>query len=166
MGQSSNDVFPTATQVAALDAIEHDLVPALEGLQRACEAKARELWDVVKTGRTHLQDATPIRLGQEFLGYAGQAERAIRRLRFAQAELREVQPGSSSMPGKVNPVIAEALTMVCSQVIGNHVAITLAGQSGNFELNVQQTVAAHNLIESIALLARATENFTRQCLQG
>jgi fumarate hydratase class II len=210
---------------------------------------------VVKTGRTHLQDATPVRLGQEFLGYAGQAERAIRRLRFAQQELREVplggtavgtginmhpelasrvtrrvneitglgiyettnhfqaqstidavvlaasvlnavaasmikiandirwlasgpraglgeielpevQPGSSIMPGKVNPVIAEALTMVCSQVMGNALTITLAGQSGNFELNVQQTVAAHNLTESITLLANAVDNFVKQCVRG
>ncbi len=255
MGQSSNDVFPTAMQLAALDAIEHDLIPALQGLQAVCEQKSREFWDVIKTGRTHLQDATPIRLGQEFLGYAGQAERAIRRLRFAQDELREVplggtavgtgvnmhpelarrvcervnqltglgiyettnhfqaqstidavvvassvlsavaasmmkiandirwlgsgpragigeielpevQPGSSIMPGKVNPVIAEALTMVCSQVIGNNVTVTLAGQSGNFELNVQQTVAAHNILESISLLANGLSNFTEQCLKG
>jgi fumarate hydratase, class II len=255
MGQSSNDVFPTSMQLAALDGIEHDLIPALQHLQTACEEKSRELWDVVKTGRTHLQDATPIRLGQEFLGYAGQAERAVRRLRFAQDELREVplggtavgtginmhpelagrvctrvnkltglgiyetpnhfqaqstidavvvassvlsaiaasmmkvandirwlasgpraglgeidlpevQPGSSIMPGKVNPVIAEALTMVCSQVIGNGVTVTLAGQSGNFELNVQQTVAAHNLTESIVLLGRAVDNFVTQCVVG
>ena len=255
LGQSSNDIFPTAMQLAGLDAIEHELIPALQALQSACEAKSREFWDVVKTGRTHLQDATPIRLGQEFLGYAGQAERAIRRLRFAQDELREVplggtavgtginmhpefavrvsarvneitglgiyettnhfqaqstidavvvsggvlsaisaslmkvandlrwlgsgpragigeidlpavQPGSSIMPGKVNPVIAEALTMVCSQVIGNSVTITLAGQSGNFELNVQQTVAAHNLVESVVLLAKAVDNFVKQCVVG
>lgn len=255
LGQSSNDVIPTAIQVAALTAIEDDLIPALQNLQKAMEAKSKEFWGIIKTGRTHLQDATPIRLGQEFLGYAGQAERAIRRLRHAQAELGEVplggtavgtgvnmhpemasrvcaklsewnkvkiyettnhfqaqstidavveasgvlntiaaslmkvandirwlgsgpraglfelqlpevQPGSSIMPGKVNPVIAESVTMVCAQVIGNHVTVTIAGQSGNFELNVQMPVAAFNTLQSIDLLASVTNNFVEQCING
>lgn len=255
LGQSSNDVIPTAIQVAALLGIEHDLVPALQHLQAAMEAKSRQFWPVIKTGRTHLQDATPIRLGQEFLGYAGQAERAVRRLRrvgddlaevplggtavgtgvnthpnFAQRvcakvsaatgvtvretsnhfqaqstidavvsasattaavavsllkvandvrwlgsgpragigeiTLPEVQPGSSIMPGKVNPVIAEALTMVCAQAIGNHTTVEIAGLSGNFELNVMMPVAAYNVLQSIDLLARATSNFVDQCVTG
>jgi fumarate hydratase, class II len=253
--QSSNDVIPTAIQLAACLGLEHDLIPALERLRSAAEAKAKEFWPVIKTGRTHLQDATPIRLGQEFLGYAGQAERAVRRLRHAATELGEVplggtavgtginahpdfarrvcvkvsavsgvamrettnhfqaqstidavveasavtaavavsllkiandirwlgsgpragigeirlpevQPGSSIMPGKVNPVIAEALTMVCAQAIGNHTTVEIAGQSGNFELNVMMPVAAYNLLESIDLLAAAVNNFVEQCLVG
>jgi len=253
--QSSNDVIPTAIQVAALLGIQHDLIPALERLQAAMEAKSQEFWSVIKTGRTHLQDATPIRLGQEFLGYAGQAERAVRRLQHAATELAEVplggtavgtginahpdfarlvcakltaktsvavwetsnhfqaqstidavveasavtaavavsmlkiandirwlgsgpragigeitlpevQPGSSIMPGKVNPVIAEALSMVCAQAIGNHTTVEIAGQSGNFELNVMMPVAAYNLLQSIALLATAVNNFVEQCVVG
>ncbi len=253
--QSSNDVIPTAIQIAALLGIQQDLVPALDRLRKALDKKACEFWPVIKTGRTHLQDATPIRLGQEFQGYAGQAERGIRRLRHAidelgevplggtavgtgvnthpefarrvceklsaatgakvwettnhfqaqstidavveasavtstvavsllkvandvrwlgsgpragigEIKLPEVQPGSSIMPGKVNPVIAEALTMVCAQAIGNHATVQLAGQSGNFELNVMMPVAAYNLLQSIGLLASATENFVVQCVDG
>ena len=255
IGQSSNDVIPAAIQVAALLGLSRDLIPALERLQAAMEAKATEFWPVIKTGRTHLQDATPIRLGQEFRGYAGQAERAVRRLRHATTELGEVplggtavgtgvnthpefarrvcekvtaaigvsveetgnhfqaqstidavveasavtaavavsmlkvandirwlasgpraglgeitlpevQPGSSIMPGKVNPVIAEALTMVCAQAIGNHTTVEIAGQSGNFELNVMMPVAAYNLLQSISLLATAIDNFVSQCVTG
>ncbi len=254
-GQSSNDVIPTAIHVSALVSIEHDLLPALQRLQRVLEQKADEFMPVVKTGRTHLQDATPIRLGQEFLGYAGQIERGIVRMRHAQSELSEValggtavgtgvnthpefagrvcyrlsemngvnvhetsnhfqaqntldniveasgslntlavslmkiandirwlgsgpragigeidlpavQPGSSIMPGKVNPVIAESVCMVCAQVMGNHTTITVAGQSGNFEINVMMPVAAYNLLQSIALLAAAARNFTEQCIRG
>ncbi|MCL4508294.1 MAG: class II fumarate hydratase [Chloroflexi bacterium] len=254
-GQSSNDVIPTSIQIAAILSIRQRLAPALQELQAAMEAKAEEFWPILKTGRTHLQDATPIRLGQEFLGYAGQAERALRRLDHAVAELSEVplggtavgtgvnthpefaqrvcarlesetqtpvretanhfqaqstidavveasgvlstvaasllkiandvrflscgpragfaeiilpevQPGSSIMPGKVNPVIAEALTMVCAQVLGNHVTVEIAGQSGNFELNVMMPVAAYNLLQSIDLLATATSNFVKQCVVG
>ncbi len=254
-GQSSNDVIPTAIHLSALVSISYDLVPALQGLQQALEYKADEFMPIVKTGRTHLQDATPIRLGQEFLGYAGQVERGIARLRHAQNELSEValggtavgtgvnthpefaqrvcerlsaingvtvretsnhfqaqntldnivetsgslntlavslmkiandirwlgsgpragigeidlptvQPGSSIMPGKVNPVIAESVCMVCAQVIGNHTTITIAGQSGNFEINVMMPVAAYNLLQSISLLAAAARNFTGQCIQG
>ncbi|MBO03599.1 MAG: aspartate ammonia-lyase [Chloroflexi bacterium] len=254
-GQSSNDVFPSTIHLAAAGAIKENLLPALKELEDSLRAKSEEFWDVVKTGRTHLQDATPIRLGQEFLGYAGQIEfagkraekalaelsvlalggtavgtgigmhpefatRVINRLReltgldlsettnhfqaqstldaavAASGELKsiavgmmkiandlrwlgsgpragigeialpEVQPGSSIMPGKVNPVIAESVTMVSAQVIGNDATIAIAGQSGNFELNVMMPVAAHNLLESINLLASASENLARQCVNG
>jgi fumarate hydratase, class II len=254
-GQSSNDVIPTAIHLSALVSIEYDLVPALQGLQQALEQKADEFMPVIKTGRTHLQDATPIRLGQEFLGYAGQVERGIARMRHAQSELAEValggtavgtgvnthpefagqvcrrlsemngvtvhetsnhfqaqstldniveasgalntlavslmkiandirwlgsgpragigeidlpavQPGSSIMPGKVNPVIAESVCMVCAQVMGNHTTITIAGQSGNFEINVMMPVSTYNLLQSISLLASASRNFTEQCIKG
>ncbi|MDG0866095.1 class II fumarate hydratase [Candidatus Lucifugimonas marina] len=254
-GQSSNDVFPSTIHLAAAGAIKDNLLPALKELEDSLRAKSEEFWDVVKTGRTHLQDATPIRLGQEFLGYAGQLEFAGKRAEKALAELSvlalggtavgtgigmhpefasrvidrlreltgldlsettnhfqaqstldaavsasgelksiavgllkiandvrwlgsgpragigeialpEVQPGSSIMPGKVNPVIAESVAMVSAQVIGNDATIAIAGQSGNFELNVMMPVAAHNLLESIDLLAAASENFARQCING
>lgn len=254
-GQSSNDVIPTAIHLSALLSIEYDLIPALQGLQQALQEKADAFMPIVKTGRTHLQDATPVRLGQEFLGYAGQVERGIARVRHARGELAEValggtavgtgvnthpefaarvcrrlsemngvevretsnhfqaqstldniveasgalntlavslmkvandirwlgsgpragigeielpavQPGSSIMPGKVNPVIAESVCMVCAQVIGNHTTITVAGQSGNFEINVMMPVAAYNLLQSIRLLAASARNFTEQCIKG
>jgi fumarate hydratase class II len=254
-GQSSNDVIPTAIHLSALVSIVHDLIPALQNLLHALEQKAEEFMPIIKTGRTHLQDATPIRLGQEFQGYAGQIERGIARMRHAQNELSEValggtavgtgvnthpefarlvcrrlseidgvtihetsnhfqaqstldnvveasgslntlavslmkiandirwlgsgpragigeidlpavQPGSSIMPGKVNPVIAESVTMVCAQVMGNHTTITIAGQSGNFEINVMMPVTAYNLLQSITLLASVTQNFTEQCIKG
>ncbi len=254
-GQSSNDVIPTAIHLAALVSIKEDLIPALEKLQGALEEKAREFDDVVKTGRTHLQDATPIRLGQEFQGYAGQIERGILRVRKAMDDLSEValggtavgtgvntdpefasrvcerlsrrlgvevretenhfqaqsamdgtvfasgalktvavslmkivndirwlgsgpragigeialpevQPGSSIMPGKVNPVIAESAAMVAAQVMGNDATITIAGQSGNFELNVMLPLIAYNLLQSIELLANACTNFTDQSIVG
>ena len=254
-GQSSNDVIPTAIHVAACVAIQDELLPAMDELEDSLQAKSKEFWNVVKTGRTHLQDATPIRLGQEFLGYAGQIEIGKQRIRNALGELSalalggtavgtgigmhpefasrvigklneqtgskfretpnhfqaqstldavvemsgalktvavslmkicndlrwlgsgpragigeialpEVQPGSSIMPGKVNPVIAESVCMVSAQVIGNDTAITIAGQSGNFELNVMMPVAAHNLLESIDLLASSSINLTRQCING
>lgn len=254
-GMSSNDAIPTAIHVAALIGIKTELAPALEKLRASLDAKAKEFWPVIKTGRTHLQDATPIRLGQEFLGYAGQIERALLRLGEAQERLSEValggtavgtgintrpefarevlerlsklagvavvetsnhfqaqstldevvevsallktiavslikiandvrwlgcgpraglaeislpevQPGSSIMPGKVNPVIAEAVCMACAQVIGNDVTVTIAGQSGNFELNVMQPVAAYNLLQSISLLARVSSNFAESCIDG
>jgi fumarate hydratase class II len=254
-GQSSNDVFPSTIHLAAAGAIKDNLLPSLKELEDSLRAKSEEFWGVVKTGRTHLQDATPIRLGQEFLGYAGQLEFAGKRAEKALAELSalalggtavgtgigmhpefatrvisrlrdltgldlsettnhfqaqstldaavsasgelksiavgmlkiandvrwlgsgpragigeislpEVQPGSSIMPGKVNPVIAESVAMVSAQVIGNDATITIAGQSGNFELNVMMPVAAHNLLESIDLLAAAARNFARQCING
>ena len=255
LGMSSNDAIPTATHIAAMLEMNERLLPELKALQQSFESKSTEFWEVIKTGRTHLQDATPIRLGQEFLGYAGQIERACERTKhsierlselalggtavgtgintrkdFAEKVLQqisketglklressnhfqaqstlddvvdasgamktiavslmkiandirwlgsgpragigelalpEVQPGSSIMPGKVNPVIAESVTMVAAQVIGNDATITIAGQSGNFELNVMQPVAAFNLIQSIELLANAAENFRKQCIDG
>jgi fumarate hydratase, class II len=255
MGQSSNDVIPTAIHLAALSAIHSDLRPALARLGQALASKATEFMPIIKTGRTHLQDATPIRLGQEFQGYAGQLERSASRLDYAVSELQEValggtavgtginthgefasrvcvalselngfkvrettnhfqaqstidgvvaasgamktiavsllkiandvrwlgsgpragigelelpavQPGSSIMPGKVNPVIAEAVAMVCAQVIGNDVTINIAGQSGNFELNVMMPVAAYNLLQSVEILATSSENFAAQCIDG
>ncbi len=255
IGQSSNDVIPTAIHVAAVDGIHHGLIPALEILRSELEAKAKEFMPVVKTGRTHLQDATPVLLGQEFLGYAGQIERGIERVRkganglsevalggtavgtgvnthpefaarvcaklsktvgvpvgetenhfqaqstldgvvecsgalktlavslmkvandvrwlgsgprggIGEIELPAVQPGSSIMPGKVNPVIPESVCQVAAQVIGNDAAITIAGQSGNFEINVMMPVAAHNLLESIDILTSASRNFADQCISG
>jgi fumarate hydratase class II len=254
-GQSSNDVIPTAIHLSALISIKEDLLPGLRKLQGTLEEKAREFDDVVKTGRTHLQDATPIRLGQEFQGYAGQIERGIGRVnkavedlaevalggtavgtgvnthpefaskvcgrlsaRFgvevretenhfqaqsamdaavftsgalktvavsllkiandirwlgagpranlAEIALPEVQPGSSIMPGKVNPVIAESAAMVAAQVVGNDATIALAGQSGNFELNVMLPVIAYNLIQSIEILGSASANLAGQTIAG
>jgi fumarate hydratase class II len=254
--QSSNDVIPTAIQLASAMAIKDELVPALERLERALEAKSKEFWPVVKTGRTHLQDATPIRLGQEFRGYAGQVEESIRRAdaavdelsrvplggtavgtglnshpqyariataRLANAtgvpvretqnhfhaqatldvlvaahgalrtiatslwkigsdirlmgtgpvaglgELRlpETQPGSSIMPGKVNPVIIESMLMVIARVYGNDTTVLVSGQSGSlFELNVMMPVAGFSMLESITLLAAAARNFSERCVEG
>ncbi len=255
MGQSSNDVIPTTPHLAALTSIQEQLIPALEGLRQALKQKEKELWKVVKTGRTHLQDATPIRMGQEFRGYASQVELGLRRLKHAREELAEValggtavgtgigthpefarrvcaklseklgvpvketphhfqaqctmdavveasgtlrtvaislikiandlrwmgsgpraglgelllpelQPGSSIMPGKVNPVIPESVIQVAAQVIGNDATVAVAGQGGYFELNMMWPVAGYNLQQSIELLASATENFTRQCVTG
>ena len=255
LGQSSNDVIPTAMHLAALLSIKEDLIPGLEFLRDELQKKADEFWPVIKTGRTHLQDATPVRLGQEFLGFAGQAENGIRRLRRAQEALAEValggtavgtgvnthpefstrtcqrlseitgvavretdnhfqaqatldavveasgelktiaislhkiandirfiacgpraglgeitvpevQPGSSIMPGKVNPVIAESVIQVAAQVVGNDAAVTLAGQGGYFELNTMMPVAAYNLLQSISLLAASANNFAEQCVKG
>ncbi len=255
MGQSSNDVFPTAIHLSALVSIKEDLMPALERLRAALEEKSREFDDVVKVGRTHLQDATPIRLGQEFKGYAGQIARGIERVRKTQEDLTEValggtavgtgvnthpefaskvcerlsrrfgvevketenhfqaqsamdgtvfvsgalktvavslmkiandirwlgagpranlaeialpevQPGSSIMPGKVNPVIPESTMMVATQVISNDTAITLAGQNGNFELNTMLPLIAYNLLQSIEILGNAAANLAAQCVEG
>ena len=254
-GQSSNDVIPTALHLAALLAIHEDLLPALERLEQALSAKADEFWDTIKTGRTHLQDATPIRVGQVFRGYAGQVERGRQRARLASDELSEValggtavgtgvntdrrfasmvcgmisersgvrisesgnhfqaqatldsvvaasgglrtiavsllkiandirllasgprtglgelrlpevQPGSSIMPGKVNPVIAESLIQVSAQVISNDQAILQAGLGSYFELNTMLPLAAHNLVQSVELLAHAATNFSDRCVSG
>jgi fumarate hydratase class II len=255
MGQSSNDVIPTAIHLSALISVQEDLLPALEKLQAALEEKSREFDHVVKTGRTHLQDATPIRLGQEFTGYSGQIERGIQRVKKAREDLTEValggtavgtgvnthpefaskvceklserfgvkvretenhfqaqsamdgtvftsgalktvavslmkiandirwlgagpranlaelalpevQPGSSIMPGKVNPVIAESAMMVAAQVIGNDTTIALAGQGGNFELNTMLPLIAYNLLQSIDLLGSAAANLADQTVVG
>jgi fumarate hydratase, class II len=255
MGQSSNDVIPTAIHIAVGESIRNRLLPALETLEGALERKALQFWDVIKIGRTHLMDATPIRLGQEFSGYAKQVEysrlragnaiAAIEELAIggtavgtglnchpgfagkvihhlwnrtgitfhearnhfeAQAakdglvqaggqlktvavslfkiandirwlasgprcgigeiRLPETQPGSSIMPGKVNPVMCEALMQVCAQVIGNDTTITWAGANGNFDLNVMMPVLAHNILESIRLLTNAANAFRERCVEG
>jgi len=254
-GQSSNDVIPATLHVAALLEIERDLIPALEHLHRTLKQKAGEFADVIKTGRTHLMDATPIRLGQEFGGYASQVEHAIARVRATLPDLRElaiggtavgtglnahpefgarmaaeiarmthssfveardhfeaqgaqdgalwasgalnsvaaslvkiandvrlmnsgprcgiaeitlpaIQPGSSIMPGKVNPVICEAVIQVGAQVMGNHVAITVGAQWGQLELNTMLPLMARNLLESIRLLASVSRVFADKALAG
>lgn len=254
-GQSSNDVIPTAIHLAAMESIEFELIPALNQLQEALTKKARQFSDVIKIGRTHLQDATPIRLGQEFSGFASQVEHGVNRLmnvekhlgelalggtavgtglnthpEFAQRTIRRLceetgldlfetanhfeaqasrdacvetsgalktvavslikiandirflgsgprcgygelklpptQPGSSIMPGKVNPVITESLIQVGGQVIGNDAAITIGGVYGNFELNVMMPLIAHNLLQSIELLTNATRVFIEKCIAG
>jgi fumarate hydratase class II len=255
MGQSSNDVIPTAMHVAARVALHEDLLPALERFRDALLRKAAEFDDVVKSGRTHLMDATPVRLGQEFGGYASQVDHGIRRVRAASEELAElalggtavgtgtnadpafpplaiarisaltgidfreaenhfeaqsakdayvsasgalntlavsllkiandirwlgsgptsglyeislpaIQPGSSIMPGKVNPVMSEALMMVCAQVMGSHVTVTVSGSHGNFELNVMMPVMANALLQSISILAKGCDAFRTNCLDG
>jgi fumarate hydratase, class II len=253
--QSSNDVFPSAIHIAATQSLLQTLVPALRHLQSSLEAKAAEFATVVKSGRTHLMDATPVTLGQEFGGYAAQIAYGVERVQaalprvaelplggtavgtgintpsgFAQSviaiiveqtglpltearnhfeaqgardglveasgalrtiavslakiandlrwmgsgpraglgeiALPDLQPGSSIMPGKVNPVIAEATTMVCAQVIGNDAAVAFAGASGNFELNVMLPVMARNLLESIRLLANVSVLLADRCVDG
>jgi fumarate hydratase class II len=255
MGQSSNDSFPTAMHIAVVEEVRRRLLPALGELRAALLAKAEAFAGIVKIGRTHLQDATPLTLGQEFGGYARQVELGIERIEatlprlyalaqggtavgtglnarkgFAEAfakeaaaltghpfvsapnkfealashdamveisgalnvlavslnkiandirllgsgprsglgelHLPENEPGSSIMPGKVNPTQAEALTMVCAQVIGNHVTVTVAGAQGHFELNVFKPVIVFNVLQSIRLLADAAESFTRNCVVG
>jgi fumarate hydratase class II len=255
MSQSSNDVVPSAMHVAARAAVKEDLVPALGALRDALAAKAVAFDAVVKIGRTHLQDATPIRLGQEFGGYARQVELAIARVRGAACDLEELalggtavgtginahpafaarvaalvsertalpfreasnhfeaqgakdavvqlsgtlktaavgltkiatdlrwlssgprcgigeislpaaQPGSSIMPGKVNPVLAEALCQVAAFVIGADLTITICGQAGNFELNAMMPVMAYELLESIRIMAAAVRQFTERCVVG
>jgi fumarate hydratase class II len=254
-GQSSNDVIPTAIHIAALDGITHKLIPALSELHAALARKAKEFDAVLKIGRTHLQDATPIRLGQEFGGYASQVEHGIQRLRKLEPHLGELplggtavgtginthvdfarrtiegiaaesrlplreapnhfaaqgsidalveasgalkavavglikiandirwlgsgprcglgelklpatQPGSSIMPGKVNPVMCEMLIQAGAQVIGNDAVVTFAGTFGNFELNTMLPVTAYNLLQAIELLATASGVFARRCVAG
>jgi len=255
MGQSSNDVYPTALHVSAILAINNILLPGLKSLEKALSAKAKEFDKIVKIGRTHLQDATPIRLGQEFSGYASMITHSIKRTEYAREELSElaiggtavgtginthpkfgglvakrlsamtktklreadnhfeaqgskdamvsasgqlktiavslmkiandirwlgsgprcgigellippVQPGSSIMPGKVNPVIPEAVCQVAAQVIGNDLTITIGGQFGNFELNVMMPVKGHNLLQSIELLGKVSQVFVDKCIKG
>jgi len=254
-GQSSNDVIPTAIHVAAVAAIREDLIPSLNVLAASLEAKEGEFADVVKSGRTHLMDATPVTLGQEFGGWAAQVRKGIERLDKVLPELEELalggtavgtginapegfagavielmstrtgypfreaedhfeaqgskdatvmvsgtlktiavslfkiandirflgsgptsgiaeiriptlQPGSSIMPGKVNPVMSEMLMQVVAQVIGNDASITWSGANGNFELNVMMPVLAHNLLESIALLSNGSTTFAKRCVDG
>lgn len=254
-GQSSNDVFPTAMHVATVVAIEQLLLPALHGLHGTLAAKSAAFADVVKIGRTHLQDATPLTLGQEISGWAAQLAHAIRHVEAALPRVRELalggtavgtglnahpqfgervaadlsqrlgtrfvsapnkfealaahdalvflhgalktcaaaltkiandvrwlasgprsglgeiripenEPGSSIMPGKVNPTQCEALTMACCQVFGNDVAVNIAGASGNFELNVYKPVLIHNVLQSLRLLGDAARSFDEHCAQG
>jgi fumarate hydratase class II len=254
-GQSSNDSFPTVMHIAAARQVQTELLPALRHLHAALDAKARDFADIIKIGRTHLQDATPLTLGQEFSGYATQIRYAVARveaalprlhqlaqggtavgtglnaragfaevfaervaaltgLPFVTAEnkfealaahdalvelsgaynviaascmkiandirlagsgprsglgeliLPENEPGSSIMPGKVNPTQAEALTQVAAQVMGNHVAVTVAGSQGHFELNVFKPVIIYNVLQSGRLLADACTSFTDNCVAG
>ncbi len=253
--QSSNDTFPTAMHIAAAEQVTHLLIPALEHLQKALAAKSEAWADIVKIGRTHLQDATPLTLGQEFSGYATQIRYGIERVQqslprllalaqggtavgtglnakpgFAEAFAQEVatytglkfvtaenkfealaahdayvemsgmlnviaaslykiandirllgsgprsglgelslpenEPGSSIMPGKVNPTQCEAMTMVCAQVMGNHTAISFAGSQGHMELNVFKPVLAYNLLQSIRLIGDACVSFADNCVVG
>lgn len=253
--QSSNDVFPSAIHIAAVTFLLERLLPALRDLHQTLQAKAKEFYPILKIGRTHLQDALPIRLGQEFEGYAQQVRYGIFRIltamgslyelplggtavgtganthpRFArkaisiinktiqgqfrkaachfeaqgardasvemsgalktvavslmkiandirwlgsgprcgigELHLPEVQPGSSMMPGKVNPVLPESMIQVCAQVIGNDTAITLGGLSGYFELNTMMPLIAHNLLESVRLLANGVDAFNQRCIRG
>ncbi|CAI8292478.1 MAG: Fumarate hydratase class II [Chloroflexota bacterium] len=255
LGQSSNDVIPTAIHVSSLIAIKEQLEPALNTLSKSLNDKSQEFWSVIKTGRTHLQDATPIRLGQEFSGFAGQIENGLvraERIKEALSEvalggtavgtgvnthpefssrvckivsevagisvretsnhfqaqstldaaveasgtlraiatslhkiandirfmacgpragigeiiLPEVQPGSSIMPGKINPVISESVIQVVAQVYGNDATVAVSGQGGYFELNTMMPVVAFNILQSISLLASSANNFAVQCVDG
>jgi fumarate hydratase class II len=255
MSQSTNDTFPSTINIAAVETVAHQLIPALEKLQKSLAAKADEFHDIIKLGRTHLQDATPLSLGQEFSGYASMVDHGITRVKnaiehcyelamggtavgtginsvagFGEAAAKEIsnltglpfvtapnkfealggqdsivelssalktvavslnkiandirwlgsgprsgigeislptnEPGSSIMPGKVNPTQAEAMTMVCTQVIGNDITITMAGASGNFELNVYRPVIAFNIIQSIRLLSEVSISFADNCVDG
>jgi len=255
MSQSSNDTYPTAMHIAAAEQVHHELLPALHHLHKALDDKAKAWAHIIKIGRTHTQDATPLTLGQEFSGYAKQVENGIKRIEMTMPMLMELaqggtavgtglnapkgfaekvaeriaaitglpftsapnkfealaahdamvmthgaintvavslfkiandirflgsgprsglgelalpenEPGSSIMPGKVNPTQSEALTMVCAQVFGNHATITFAGSQGHFELNVFNPVMAYNFLQSVRLLADAARSFTDNCVVG
>ena len=255
MGQSSNDTFPAVMHIAAVEQVHHELIPGLEHLHAALDAKAKDFADIVKIGRTHLQDATPLTLGQEFSGYAHQVAMGLERIKATLPRLLELaqggtavgtglnakqgfaerfaeqvasitgfpfvtapnkfealathdtlvelsgalntlavglmkiahdirvlgsgprcgigelalpanEPGSSIMPGKVNPTQSEAMTMVCAQVMGNHVAVSIGGSNGHFELNVFKPVIIFNVLQSIRLLADASRSFADNCVVG
>src|ERR1700745_3220969 len=255
MGQSSNDVIPSAIHISAAEQLKNCLIPALEKLHTTLETKSKEFWEIIKIGRTHLMDATPVRLGQEFSGYAQQVAYAKARVEKAIEALREValggtavgtglnrhidfpkkvlqrieqrtgiafyeaknhfeaqggkaavvearghlktiavtlfkiandirwlssgprcgigeiqlpatQPGSSIMPGKVNPVLCESVMQVCAQVIGNDTAICWGGANGNLELNVMMPMMAHNILENIRLLTNVVRAFQDKCVRG
>ncbi len=254
-GQSTNDVFPTAMHLAAVEEIHRRLIPQLTGLRDALQSKSKEFKDIIKVGRTHLMDATPLTLGQEFSGYAQQLDNGLERIQavlprlyelalggtavgtglnthpefavrsikkiaeitglpfvsarnkfealashdalvelsgclktlvvsltkiandirwlgsgprcgIGEIHLPENEPGSSIMPGKVNPTQSEALMMVCTQVMGNDTTITIAGSGGNFELNVFKPVVIYNVLQSIRLLADGCRSFTDHCIVG
>ena len=255
MSQSTNDTFPTAINIAVVQLAIGELIPKLEKLEKIFEKKSKEFNSIIKLGRTHLQDATPLSLGQEFSGYSSALHHGIKRIKnslescyelaiggtavgtginsfegYAEAVAKEIssitklpfktaenkfealggqdcivdlsgalktvagslfkisndirwlasgprsgigeivipsnEPGSSIMPGKVNPTQCEAMTMVCSQVMGNDTTITVAGASGNFELNVYRPVLAYNIIQSIRILSDATSSFRKNCVEG
>jgi len=255
MSQSTNDTFPTAINIAVVQLVIDELIPELEKLEEIFEKKSKEFNSIIKLGRTHLQDATPLSLGQEFSGYSSALHHGIKRIKnslescyelaiggtavgtginsfegYAEAVAKEIssitklpfktaenkfealggqdcivelsgalktvagslfkisndirwlasgprsgigeivipsnEPGSSIMPGKVNPTQCEAMTMVCSQVMGNDTTITIAGASGNFELNVYRPVLAYNIIQSIRILSDATSSFRKNCVEG
>jgi fumarate hydratase class II len=253
--QSSNDTFPTAMHIAAAEVVHHNLIPSLSGLIKAFKAKEKEFTDIVKIGRTHLMDATPLTLGQEFSGYVTQLEHGLERIKTSLKDVFELaiggtavgtglnthpdfaekvskavaketglpfvsaknkfealaahdalvqlsgslktlacslmkiandirllgsgprsgigelilpanEPGSSIMPGKVNPTQSEAMTMVCAQVIGNDMAVTVGGMSGHFELNVFKPLIVHNVLHSVRLLSGACDSFREHCIEG
>jgi len=255
LGQSSNDTFPTAMHIATVNEVFNDLIPAIKYLRNALNKKANEFKSVIKIGRTHLQDATPLTLGQEFSGYVTQLDFALVRIKnclkhlyyiaqggtavgtglnskkdfavkfahnlakitgkpfvsapnkfealasndamveisgalnvtavslmkiandlrmlgsgprcgLGELHLPENEPGSSIMPGKVNPTQCEAMTMVCAQVMGNHVTISISGSNGHFELNVFKPVIIYNILQSISLLSDACRSFTDHCVTG
>jgi fumarate hydratase class II len=255
MSQSTNDTFPTAINMAAVESVHHQLIPALKELREALQQKAAEFEPIIKLGRTHLQDATPLSLGQEFSGYVSALDHGLSRLEksldhcyelamggtavgtginsvtgFSEAAAKEIsertglpfrtaenkfealggqdsivelsgslkviaaslfkiandirwlasgprsgigeitlpanEPGSSIMPGKVNPTQCEAMTMLCTQVMGNDTTITVAGASGNFELNVYRPVIAYNILQSIRLLSDGCRSFTKNAVKG
>ena len=255
MSQSTNDTFPTAINIAAVESTTHKLIPELEKLRQSFESKSKEFDSIIKLGRTHLQDATPLSLGQEFSGYSSALEHGIKRINnalkscyelaiggtavgtginsfegYAEATANEIssitdlpfktaqnkfealggqdcivdlsgalktvsgslfkiandirwlasgprsgigeilipsnEPGSSIMPGKVNPTQCEAMTMVCAQVMGNDTTIMVAGASGNFELNVYRPVIAYNILQSIRILSDAINSFRTNCVDG
>ena len=255
MSQSTNDTFPTAINMAAVESVHHQLIPALKELREALQQKAAEFEPIIKLGRTHLQDATPLSLGQEFSGYVSALDHGLSRLEksldhcyelamggtavgtginsvtgFGEAAAKEIseltglpfrtaenkfealggqdsivelsgslkviaaslfkiandirwlasgprsgigeitlpanEPGSSIMPGKVNPTQCEAMTMLCTQVMGNDTTITVAGASGNFELNVYRPVIAYNILQSIRLLSDGCRSFTKNAVKG
>ena len=255
MGQSSNDTFPTVMHIAAAEQVHHALIPALSNLHETLEKKVTAFKDIVKNGRTHLQDATPLTLGQEFSGYAKQIEYGIARIEATMPRLMELaqggtavgtginckvgfaekfaehvsditgldfqtaenkfealaahdamvelsgvlntiavslmkiandlrllgsgprsgigeiilpanEPGSSIMPGKVNPTQCEALTMVCAQIMGNHTTVSVAGSNGHFELNVFKPVIIYNVLQSIQLISDSVNSFTKNCVEG